>query len=369
MPRITGQPAEPFYNLDFTQYSCVYKKLLRCVHFQSEKKGIPVNRIIDTCLLYVIRNLSRYRRACMYNFKFIKNDTNGRIRITQQFVNLILRLNDSLNYTEKGGWKETIDIDTICIATENIMNTKYTIVDYIHKERENAIREIDYTDIIHMTNDTSFRDIGLVDDVLTRVGDFQRSLYLVSRLNAKYERSLTDAYHHKCVHRLNLRTQAFKPWKLYSCRPIYTDVMLPMSYYDYPFRTEFDTMFIMPEDIGRIITEFVGYAFISNIRNGLIIATKDKDVIRNEIESSLYKWKKDELLDFAHAVPYNYIKLVERFPYAFVPRSSYTKETIIGFIMTNFDNKELYYPFYRDVMILTKIIQQKRIANRKQRTT
>jgi len=365
MTSITGKLAEPFYNLDYSQLSQVTKKLIKSVYFQVAIKGVPVNDIIDTHLIHVVRNLSKYKRACMYNFKFIMTDTNGRIRITQQFINLILRLNDSLNYVEAGGWKDkTIDIDTICTESENIMNTKYSIVDDINKQREKAICDIDYTGIINMTNNTVFRDIGQIDDILNRVGDFTNSLYMVTRLNAKYERSLYDATRSKCAHRLNLRTREFKPWKLYSCRPVYPDCMLPMSYYDYPQRSEFDATFIIPEDIGRIITEFVGYEFISNIRNGLIIM-KGTDVVRKEIETSLYKWNKNELLNFTHAVPYNYIKIVERFPYAFVLKPSDTKGYIIEFIMTNFDNKELYFPFYRDVMILTNIILNQRVVVRK----
>jgi len=365
MASIIGKLAEPFYNLDYSQQSLVTKKLIRSVYFQASIKGVPVNDIIDTHLIHIVRNLSKYKRACMYNFKFIKVGTNGRLIITQQFINLILRLNDSLNYTESGGWKDkTIDIDTICTESENIMNTKYSIMDEVIHQREKAICDIDYTGIINMTNNTVFRDIGQIDNILTRVGDFTNSLYMVTRLNAKYERSLYDATRSKRAHRLNLRTRDFKPWKLYSCRPVYPDCMLPMSYYDYPLRSEFDATFIIPEDIGRIITEFVGYEFISNIRNGLVI-TKGTDVVREEIETSLYKWNKNELLNFTHAVPYNYIKIVERFPYAFVLKSSDTKGYIIEFIMTNFDNKELYYPFYRDVMILTNIILNQRVVVRK----
>jgi len=365
MASITGKLAEPFYNLDYSQQSLVTKKLIRSVYFQASIKGLPVNDIIDTHLIHVVRNLSKYKRACMYNFKFIKVGTNGRLIITQQFINLILRLNDSLNYTEVGGWKDkTIDIDTICTESENIMNTKYSIMDEVIQQREKAICDIDYTEIINMTNNTAFIDIGQIDNILTRVGDFTNSLYMVTRLNAKYERSLYDATRSKCAHRLNLRTREFKPWKLYSCRPVYPDCMLPMSYYDYPQRSEFDATFIMPEDMGRIITEFVGYEFISNIRNDLIVITKGKNVIRN----ALGKWNKNELLNFAHSVPYNYInKTTQETPYTFIWKPYFSKGYIIDVLMTNFDNKELYYPFYRDVMILTNIVLNQRVVVRKRK--
>ena len=40
---------------------------------------------------------------------------------------------------------------------------------------------------------------------------------------------------------------------------------------------------------------------------------------------------------------------------------------IIDYIMNNFKNKELYYPFYRDVILLTPIINNHRVAVRERK--
>jgi hypothetical protein len=158
--------------------------------------------------------------------------------------------------------------------------------------------------------------------------------------------------------RLNSRTLAFKPWKLYSSKPIYPCCMSPFSYYDNPNPTEFDSKFIMPEDIGSIITSFVGYEFLSKFRYDLVLALKGRCVIRNEIESALEKWKKNKLLNFAQAIPYNYFKYdyLNAKPTLFILNNKRTKKYIINHLMNNFHDKELYYSFYRDVMILTPIV-------------
>jgi len=359
MTHITGYQNELFYNLTHRQLVCVSNSLTRHVRNRADTNAIRISHVLIKCAFYIVHNLAKRARTCMYNFEFVRI-VNEKIRVTSTFVNLMMRLNDSLIYTEQGGWKDMIvDIASVCIESEETMNSKYAIVVGLEEQRAIAIRDIDYTGIINMTNNCSFRELGNIDSILDRVGDFSHALSMVAIVTTRRDISLRDAEHYESIHRLNIRTQSFKPWKLYSCKPVYPDCMSPFSYYDCHSITEFDANFVIPEDIGRIITEFVGHEFISNVRYGLIIAKKGRDAIRKDIDCALGTWRKNELLNFLHAVSYNYIK-VSNFSTIISLKPSHKKSDIIDTIMSNFGNKELYYPFYRDVMILTPIIIKQR---------
>ena len=53
--------------------------------------------------------------------------------------------------------------------------------------------------------------------------------------------------------------------------------------------------------------------------------------------------------------------------YPIVLTSSCLMFRITDHIMNNFKNKEFYYPFYRDVMLLTPIIKKHRVAVRERK--
>ena len=359
MSRIVGNQNELFYNLTHRELVHVGNSLIGHMRRRTDINGIRISHVLIKCAFSIVYNLAMRGRACMYNFTFLRN-TDGKKRVTRAFVNLMMGVNHSLIYAEEGGWKDmTVDINNICIQSQDTLKSKNMIALGIDSERELAIGDIDYTGVINMTNNSSFRQPGQIDDILVRVYDFTEELEEVSKLNIIYNHSLSVVEHYTSIHRLNIRTRTFKPWKLYSCKPIYPDCMSRFSYYDEPLRNQFDANFVMPEDIGRIITEFVGHEFISNVRFGLVIAAKGRDNIRKDIESALGKWRKNELLNFVHTVSYNYIKITN-YSNIILFKQNYRKETIINLIMTNFDNKELYYPFYRDVMILTPIIIKQR---------
>jgi len=350
--------SELFYNLTYRQLVRVSNSIERHVWRRADISDIRISDTFIKRLFHVVYDLAKRSRMCMNHFEFVRS-VNGKIRVTQDFINHMMRLNDSLIFAEEG-WKDmTVDIDNVCTKSEETVNSKYAIIVGICEQRTNAIRNIDYTGVMNMTNNSSFRELDQVDAILSRVVDFKRDLSRVAKLNTEHVLSQCDAAHCENVHRLNIRTQTFKSWKLYSCKPIYPDCMSAFSFYDDPLRTEFDANFVMPEDIGRIITEFVGHEFISNVRCGLVIAEKGRDAIRTEILTTLGKWRKNELLNFINAVAYNKIK-VSIDSNNITGNLSNKKNVIIDYIMTNFDNKELYYPFYRDVMILTPIIKKQR---------
>lgn len=48
--------------------------------------------------------------------------------------------------------------------------------------------------------------------------------------------------------------------------------------------------FIMPEDIGRIITEYVGHEFISQVKRTLF--QDRREVVCEEVETALATWTK-----------------------------------------------------------------------------
>ena len=367
--------AAPFYQLHWHEIILVSYKLIEHLNKQARARGVIVSDHLNNNrnnVLRIMRHYSKCRRTCMSNFPFIVIDEQGEFRITQTLVNHMLKLNDAILYAEGTQIDIINDIDHVCSVSEETMNTKYAILDEIINQRIDAIRDTDYNGIINMANSASFREIGQVDANLTRIFDFTHNLSMIAELNTQYNRALFDAEHSTLAHRLNLRTRVFKPWKLYSCKPVYPDCMAPMSFYDTTDITDFDTNFIIPEDIGRIITEFVGYKFISSIREGLILSAKGDSVsLRNDIKTALNTWRKGELLDFTRAVPYNIMTLstpqISNQTFPVVLPSSYLKSMIIDYIMNNFKNNELYYPFYRDVILLTPIIKNHRVAVRERK--
>ena len=376
--------AEPFYKLNRREVDSVSYKLIKHLNKQARDRGVMVSDHLNNNrhnVLCIMQYYSECRHKCMSNFPFIVIDEQGKVRITRTLVNHMLKLNDAILYAEGTQIEDIInDIDHVCSVSEETMNTKYAILDEIINQRIDAIRDTDYNGIINMANgiinmanSASFREIGQVEDAnLTRIFDFTNNLSMIAELNTQYNRALFDAEHSALAHRLNLRTRVFKPWKLYSCKPVYPDCMAPMSFYDTTDITDFDTNFIIPEDIGRIITEFVGYKFISSIREGLILSAKGDSVsLRNDIKTMLNTWRKCELLDFTRAVPYNIMTLrtpqISNKTFPVVLASSTPKCLITNHIMNNFKNKELYYPLYRDVILLTPIIKNHRVAVRERK--
>lgn len=366
MSDIIGKRGEPFYNLSAHQLVSLKNKVIRHLVSILDHKGLQLSMIMYQCVIFVLNNLAQRRRACMYNFEFVSFSSSGLVRVTRALSKHMMIMNNSLVYAEEGGWKDmTIDIDKVCIESEKTMNSKNQIVIDIDQKRASAFRNLDFTGFINVTTEASFQTMCKVDETLSSVCDFKFDLTRVAKLNFLYHQALRDAEYYESIHHLNRKTHIFKPWKLYSCKPVYPYCMSPMSYDDDPLRTEFDANFVMPEDVGRIITKFVGYEFISNVKYGLIIAAKGRDAIRNKIKLALEKWRKNELLNFAHAVSYNYIKVshssnLSHSSNAFVISPSSNKTSIINELMTNFECKELYYPFYRDVMILTPILKKQR---------
>ena len=366
MSDIIGKRGEPFYNLSANQLVSMENGVIRHIAERVDRADLQLSMMMSKCVGVVLTILAWRRRACMYNFEFIRLSSSGLVRITQALSNHMMIMNDSLVYAEEGGWKDmTMDIDNVCIESEKTMNSKNQIVIDIDQKRASAFRNIDFTGFVNAMTEASFQTMCKVDETLSSVCDFKFDLTRVAKLNFIYHQALRDAEYYESVHHLNRKTQIFKPWKLYSCKPVYPCCMSPMSYDDDPLRTEFDANFVIPEDIGRVITEFVGCEFISNVKYGLIIAAKGRDAIRNKIKFALKKWRKNELLNFAHAVSYNYIKVshssnLSHSSKAFIISPSSNKTYIINELMTNFECKELYYPFYRDVMILTPILKKQR---------
>jgi len=350
-------------NVNINQYKELSRKLVLHVLYQAKRDNRQIAVNIENHIKRVLHTLWRkpgyiYTNKSHYTH-FVIIEPDGKIRATQYLINILLRLNDSIVFAENGGIKKTEHPDYICSKSENELVTEVSLIEEI-TETINILRDaIDYDSITNLVNGPVFKDPSCIVTNTVKIQEFTKSLLKLTTMESRLEEKTKRVPYITNTHRLNLRMRDFKPWKLYANKPIYSDCMAPMSFYDETNRTDFDVRFIVPEDIGRIITEFVGHDFISNIRKSIIM-----DKYKNSIENTLYKFNKRDLMNFAYYAPYNYMEFCTRnqkWMNNWLIRPSSRKDLIIYMLMTNFDNKDSYYPFCRDVIILGKLIQNHRI--------
>ena len=289
----------------------------------------------------------------MRNFPyFIPSKNEGFYNITHDFIKHTILLNNAALHNNKSQYWTYIDCDTACNNTANELNKMehFIVTNYINNYNN-------YDDEKRILLKTNFLDyiynINIKNHVLLK------NVFL-------------NCIKKRIQHSLNIRSKKFKPWKLYSSKPIYPYMgILHFDPYDASY---FNKRYIMPEDVGRIITEFVGYDFISNMHLCIFFENKGgRDNIRKEIENTLYSWNKYELLDFSYARPYNYIinkhtkksnKHTKKSDFTIssnlTSKRGWTKKRIIDNLMNNINNKEIFYPFYRDVILLTPLLKKRR---------
>ncbi len=300
----------------------------------------------------------------------IKYQTDGSVRLYGGFIKFAVRIMKTIIHVDGGGEKiaEVTDIDDTCALSEKKMVDDHLIKENTSRSLKNIMKHVDYDGIKEITHDDyGFRNIDTTGEILSIFQNFTDKLREMNIIKENYEMKTTIARRSKASHRLNLRARDFTPWKLYVSAPVYTDIIGTMMY-DESDSSTFNTQFIIPEDIGRIITEFVGHNFLTNIRR--IIMNSDKTKLTKDINDSLSKLKKDELMMIAKKSPYNYINFNKTYNFRrlcpIITIASLTKPKLIEAIMTSFKNKEQYYPFYRDTVILSRIILDNR-SRRKQR--
>jgi len=241
------------------------------------------------------------------------------------------------------------------------MEDDHLIKEMASRKLKNIMKRLDYDGIKEMTNnDYRFRNNDTTGETLSILQNFTDKLREMNIIKENYETKTEIARKSKASHRLNLRARDFKPWKLYVSEPIYPIIGKMM--HDESDSSTFNTQFIVPEDIGRIITEFVGHDFLFNIKR----TNGDKTTLTKDIYDSLSKLRKNELMMIAKKSPYNYINFnktdqhIMSFDQHIISFASLTKPKLIESIMTSFKNKEQYYPFYRDTIILSRIILDNR---------
>lgn len=361
-----------FYNLDVMDLSVVEDKLTRHIRHvlpRETKSDIQLFKQSGKITKTIVLVLWTKKHKSMFNFNFIKTEPSGRIRILQPFINYMLKFIASIKYSRVGWIDQTVDMVYICRKSRDDLlsaNVELNDIGYLHSEYMKQ----------HLTYETKLSDSlesEYIDEHLPRINELIDAFTIISKTFSTA--NTIRNYYNKCdiIHRLNLRTHDFKPWKLYASDPIYPDCMYPMCYDDSECITTFDADFIIPEDIGRIITEFVGYDFIYNVKVGLIMKAKQRTVMYSDIVSNLYQWTREYLLDFIHASPYNdqNIKNVtsrgDIYSYQLKIFKTANKEKLITMLMTNIIKKEIHYPFYRDVMILTPIIKDRRRTAREKK--
>ena len=299
----------------------------------------------------------------------LQYQTDGSVRLYREFIDFAVRIMETILHVDGGGEKftEVTDIEETCVLSEKKMELAHKHKQNLFTLLTNAAEDMDYDGIREITQDDyGFRNIDTTSALHSIFQNFTDKLQEMNIIRENYELQSVIARTSKASHRMNIRARDFKSWKLYVSAPIYPNIIGTMMY-DESDSSTFNTQFIVPEDIGRIITEFVGHDFLLNIRT--IIMNGDKTKITNDINDSLSKLRKDELVMIAKKSPYNYINFNKTYKIHSCPIisiSSLSKPKLIDAIMTSFKNKEQYYPFYRDTVILSRIIVDNR-GRRQQR--
>lgn len=315
----------------------------------------------------VIRRLRNKGYLRGSNMRCIKYRADGSFRLYLEFVEFAVKIMKTIIHVD-GHERDKInaevtDIEDICALSKKKMEDDHLIKEKASRKLKNIMKRLDYDVIKEMTNDDyRFRNIDTTGETLSILQNFTDKLREMNIIKENYETKTEIARKSKASHRLNLRARDFKPWKLYVSEPIYPIIGKMM--YDESDSSTFNTQFIVPEDIGRIITEFVGHDFLFNIK--CITMNGDKTMPTKDIYDSLSKLRKNELMMIAKKSPYNYINFnktdqhIMSFDQHIISFASLTKPKLIESIMTSFKNKEQYYPFYRDTIILSRIILDNR---------
>ena len=167
------------------------------------------------------------------------------------------------------------------------------------------------------------------------------------------------------------RTFAFKPWKLYASRPIYS--CMRKHEYDEDYASKFDADFIIPEDIARIITEYVGNDFIRKSHRVSVQETYTFDGDMG-LEAMLNTWNVKHLKLFLTKklyLKFNMTDAAMQLGGVGVcrhvgprPFSNSCKADYISAILKG-DHKTTFYQFQRDVIIITKILAENKAKRRK----
>ena len=332
----------------------------------------PIRKNFRLLVIYrccdVIRRLWNKGYLRGSKMRCIKYMADGRFRLYLEFVEFAVKIMKTIIHVDGRGldkWDkinaEVTDIEYTCALSKKKMEDDHLIKEMASRKLKNIMKRLDYDGIKEMTNnDYRFRNNDTTGETLSILQNFTDKLREMNIIKENYETKTEIARKSKASHRLNLRARDFKPWKLYVSEPIYPIIGKMM--HDESDSSTFNTQFIVPEDIGRIITEFVGHDFLFNIKR----TNGDKTTLTKDIYDSLSKLRKNELMMIAKKSPYNYINFnktdqhIMSFDQHIISFASLTKPKLIESIMTSFKNKEQYYPFYRDTIILSRIILDNR---------
>lgn len=315
----------------------------------------------------VIRRLRNKGYLRGSNMRCIKYRADGRFRLYLEFVEFAVKIMKTIIHADGHGRDkinaEVTDIEDTCALSKKKMEDDHLIKEKASRNLKNIMKRVDYDGIKEITHDDyGFRNIDTTGEVLSIFQNFTDKLREMNIIKENCEMKTEISRRSKASHRLNLRARDFKSWKLYVSAPIYP--IIDKMMYDESDSSTFNTQFIVPEDIGRIITEFVGHDFLFNIKR--ITTNGDKTKLTKDIYDSLSKLRKNELMMIAKKCPYNFIKFnktdqhIMSFDQHIISFASLTKPKLIESIMTSFKNKEQYYPFYRDTIILSRIILDNR---------
>lgn len=327
-----------------------------------EKKRLQRDRQIEYCCNAIQYLL--YDNRCIINsgMCLTKVKSDATVIIKRDLLNYAKRILSSIVYFDNGGWKEPLDINDICSESEKKMNISHQKKVNTTRRFEKEAKNIDYDEIRAITQDEDvFRNIDVTSALQEIFQNFTNKLANLNSMKQEHYRMIETAQKAKNSHRLNVRARHFKPWKLYASAPVYSDIITPMMY-DESDTSSFNRQFIIPEDIGRIITEYVGYEFLDKTKEYLILEKKSKS---DNIRSSLSTWTMKELKKYTKIAPYNCIHLNPHKNLLLTSVTGLNKSKLIDTIVTGFPDKEQYYPFYRDVMILTPVIKELRKSRRK----
>jgi len=351
------------------KYHLVYR-LEEYYHIASNENNLGIDerlnrdRQIEYCcnaIMYL------YYNGCLMNsgMRLVKVKSNGTAIVKRDLLNYAKRMLSSIVYFDNGGLKEKMDINDICSESEKKMERMERKKVNTTRHFEERAKKINYDEIRAITQDEDgFRNIDATSALHAIFQNFTNKLANLNILKREHYRMIEIAQKAKNSHRLNVRARHFKPWKLYVSASVYPDIIAPMMY-DESDTSSFNRQFIIPEDIGRIITEYVGYDFLDKTKEYLILENKSK--VSHDIRSSLSTWTMKELKKYTKIAPYNCIHLNPHKNLLLTSVTRLNKSELIETIITGFPDKEQYYPFYRDVMILTPVIKELRKSKRKAR--
>lgn len=365
---------DPFNGLEWFNLDYYIKNFNKQLLYQLSYKKPGLDNILLDYITLTSQDLvitfiqnHRYLLDTKINcYKYLPDNTG--VVAQQDILNHMLKVIDTILYTKNWGWEYTnVDFNAVCEKSEKKLRECEIDIVNLNKQYELAKRNLDYDSIINMANNPSFKEHTQLPYIYDTMTSFKKGLDTMFNLNTlrvgiDYDKMI----HARAVHRLNLRTRDFKPWKLYTSNSVYPDIFGTFVYDAETPSGHFDSRFIVPEDVGRLITKFVGHKFLSAIKQSFVVK-RDPAILRDNLRSALSGWKKSTIIKYIRSSPYNHIKITAFNPFkasCHPIRLANNKSRLIESILTTFPDKERYYPFYRDVMLLTCIIQKNRRKRR-----